>query len=140
MAKKKGACSEFIQQRNTELLAAYKAELKKAQYQNLDFGFWKRVVDTPATRFWVSPERALEVMKLFLKGKNTIGKGRKSEMYLALFFALKEQIEKNPHLPLLHNVERAVFSPSPKMFLTPNSAKVIICQIKKEQRAKAWLR
>lgn len=134
--KHKGSTSEFKGERERELLAAYKAQLSKRRHKRLDYSFWEAVAQTPATRFWVSVDRAVEVIRKLFRGENPNSKSKKNiEMFADLFQVVLKEKEKNPDDKLALLVERAIRTPAPQMYITPNSAKIIISKIRKRIRA-----
>lgn len=134
--KHKGSISEFKGERERELLAAYKVQLAKRRHKRLDYSFWEAVSKTPATRFWVSVDRAVEVIRKLLRGEKPNSKSKKNiEMFEDLFQVVLKEKEKNPDDKLFLLVERAIRAPAPQMYITPNSAKIIISKIRRKIRA-----
>lgn len=135
--KHKGNKFEHEHQRNYELMRAYRDALEKAHgHIRLD-EVLAMTVDTPASRFWVSAERAMVVIARMYKG-DTLGDMRpsKREMFKEIFNRVEELRKQKPDTPLLHIVEIAVTQPAPKFYLTPQSAKVIICRIRRRKHTK----
>lgn len=132
--KHKGNKFEHEQQRNYELVKAYRNALAQAfGHIRLD-EVLAMTVNTPASRFWVSAERAMVVVARMYKG-DTLEDMRpsKQEMFKEIFQRVVRLREQMPDTPLLHIVEMAVTQPAPKFYLTPQSAKVIICRIRRKK-------
>lgn len=134
--KHKGSVSEFKMQREKELLTAYKLQLSNPQHTKVDMIFWNAVAKTPATRFWVSVDRAVEVIGKMIRGEDVHTKRRKNkEMFEHLFAAVLKEKEQNPHGKLTHLVERAIRTPAPEMFITAGVAKKIVTRIRRRMKA-----
>lgn len=132
--KHKGNKFEHEQQRNYELVKAYRNALGRAFGRIRLDEILVNTVNTPASRFWVSAERAMVVVARMYKG-DTLEDMRpsKQEMFKEIFQRVVRLREQMPDTPLLHIVEMAVTQPAPKFYLTPQSAKVIICRIRRKK-------
>lgn len=133
--KHKGSISEFKGERERELLAAYKVQLSKRHHKRLDYSFWEAVAKTPASRFWVSADRAIVIIKKLLKGEDVPTKIENNRMMFEdLFQVVLKEKKKKPDDKLALLVERAIRTPAPQMYITPNSAKIIISRIRRRIR------
>ena len=132
--KNYGSTFEYEAQRNKELMMAYREEIARATYIRRD-ELLKNTVNHPASRFWVSEHRAAIVMASMMRGDQLhYMRPLKREMFQEIyrrFVALKEQ---NPELSIYALATMAVNQPAPKFYLTPGSAKVIICRIRKHAK------
>lgn len=141
--KPHGSNSEFKQQRNDDLMRAYHELIKSAQYILMP-EIYRKVVDMPTRRFWISEGRAAIVISAMMKGDTLENMGPlKREMYNEIYSRVIKLREKKPDLPIIQLVEMVVEQPAPKFYLTPGSAKVLICKIRKEwyfRRTKRRLR
>lgn len=141
--KPHGSNSEFKQQRNDDLMRAYHELIKSAQYILMP-EIYSKVVDMPTRRFWISEQRAAIVISAMMKGDTLNNMGPlKREMYNEIYNRVMKLREKKPDLPIIQLVEMVVEQPAPKFYLTPGSAKVLICKIRKEwyfRRTKRRLR
>lgn len=63
-----GSILEFTEQRNRELMNTYKEKLMEAKVIIMP-AIFKRVANSPASRFWVSEERATVVIAAMMQGK-----------------------------------------------------------------------
>lgn len=125
--KKRGSTSDFIAQRNRELLRCFRYVLETSRGVALRdmFGMAARM---PASRFWVSEVRAAEVISRMLKGECQDPKQceQKRRMYDEIFRRVVDWRRLNPGHPLSDAVFHAVNSPASEFYLTDASAKVII--------------
>lgn len=141
--KPHGSNSEFKQQRNDDLMRAYHELIKSAQYILMP-EIYHKVVNMPTRRFWISEGRAAIVISAMMKGDTLENMGPlKREMYNEIYSRVIKLREKKPDLPIIQLVEMVVEQPAPKFYLTPGSAKVLICKIRKEwyfRRTKRRLR
>lgn len=128
--KHTGSNFEHEEARNKDLMRAYHKLLHEAASIRLA-DIFRKVVDMPSSRFWVSEERAAIVIASMLKGdklKNM--RPTNKEKYEEIFkrvLALKEDF---PSLSVYELTFMAVQQPAPKFYLTPGSAKLIIYKIK----------
>lgn len=124
-------------------MRAYHELIKSAQYILMP-EIYHKVVDMPTRRFWISEGRAAIVISAMMKGDTLENMGPlKREMYNEIYSRVIKLREKKPDLPIIQLVEMVVEQPAPKFYLTPGSAKVLICKIRKEwyfRRTKRRLR
>ena len=137
--KHKGNKCDFTKERNSELLQAYRKLIAEKSFIESDKVF-KEVINMPASRFWVSEERAAIVLSLMMNGdklKNMLPSKR--EMFFEIFRRAKELRKKNPQYTFKELAQMIVVQPAPKFYLTSDSAMVIItCEKKRwyEERRK----
>ncbi len=122
--KRKGSTSDFAQERNAELRAAFFS----SKNYNTDLSNMQRLVATPASRFWVDPYRARDVMSRMEADPDALSGmiPQRRRMYAALFKRYREIRERNPGMPKIKCVTEAVFEGAPEFFLTPRTARAII--------------
>ena len=124
-------------------MRAYHELIKSAQYILMP-EIYRKVVNMPSRRFWISEGRAAIVISAMMKGDTLENMGPlKREMYNEIYSRVIKLREKKPDLPIIQLVEMVVEQPAPKFYLTPGSAKVLICKIRKEwyfRRTKRRLR
>lgn len=141
--KPHGSHFEFEDQRNDDLMTVYHKTIVSAKYVRMP-DIYKKVANSPSRRFWVSEERAAIVVCSMLRGdklKNM--RPLKREMYNEIYSRVMKLREKNPDTPISQLVAVVIEQPAPKFYITPGSAKVQICKIRKEwyyQRTKRRLR
>ena len=127
--KHRGCLSDFIPQRNLELMQAYRRACDSTQFI-IQRKVCEVVANSPCSRFWVSEERAKAVVSDILKGRYILDGmlPMKREMYIEIFRrsqALREDA------PLFDIVMLAVNSPSPKFYMTPDSVLQIVWIIRR---------
>lgn len=91
------------------------------------------VVNSPSKRFWVSEERATCVVAAMLRGERIdFIKSNKMEMFKEIYRRVLALHDKYPKRSIKDLVFDVVRQPAPKFYLTPGSAKVLLCKIKKK--------
>ena len=129
-----GSKFEFERQRNDDLYLAYRNAISNCRHIYAN-DLYVRIVNSPSVRFWVSEERAAIVISKILKGDKLLDmRPLKREMFMALFDAFCKLREQFPDRNISELAFFAVRQPAPKFYLTPGSAKVIICRIRKQWR------
>lgn len=121
---------EFTRQRNNDIMRAYRQQLALARVIVMP-DIFRQVAESPASRFWVSEERAAVEISRMLAGK-TFSRMRdnKREMFLEIyrrFLLLREQF---PHKPLFELVSTVVNQPAPKFYLTARTVGEFVYRIK----------
>lgn len=130
--KTKGCDFEYAEQRDRELMKAYRDQLKSCNKIHLP-DVLSKTVNTSSTRFWVSESRAAIIIGKMFRGESINGmKPMKIEMFNEIFHRVKKLQTLNPKRSLNDLVCEVVNTPAPKFYLTPESAKIIICRIKKK--------
>lgn len=129
-----GSKFEFERQRNEDLYRAYRnaiADCRQIYVNEL----YIRIANSPSIRFWVSEERAAIVLSKMLKGDRLLYmRPLKREMFYAIFEEYTRLKSLYPDCNISELAFLAVRQPAPKFYLTPGSAKVIICRIRKQCR------
>jgi len=126
-----GCILEFTDQRNKELMSAFRQALAEQDF--IDIATVSEiVVNRPCSRFWVSEERALVVISALLKGKPVLDTMRetKREMFTEIFNRFLVLRASEPDTPTFDLVMRVVNSPAPKFYMRPRCAMEIIYKIK----------
>lgn len=136
--KKKGSTSDFARQRDRELYESFKQVLATSRGVALRDMFGMAAA-RPASRFWVSEERAAAVIGAMMRDgvePATAGMfaGRRA-MYEELFSRVIAKMTADPSLCMTHAVGEAVCEPAPCFYLTDKSAKVIIYRIRRRAAA-----
>lgn len=141
--KPHGSHYEYEDQRNDNLMAVYHKIIVEANYVRMP-DIYEKVANSPSRRFWVSEERAAIVVSSMMRGdklKNM--RPLKREMYNEIYTRAMKLRDKHPAMPISQLVTQVIEQPAPKFYLTPGSAKVIICKIRKQwyfKRTKRRLR
>lgn len=130
--KHTGCILDFTEQRNAELLAAYRLILSQVRHINIR-DVSERVVAMPCSRFWVSEERAAIVCGAMLKGEGALSQMRptKQAMFREIFRRMQVLRERNPEATVNELVRRVVNSTAPCFYMQPRCAMEIIYKIKK---------
>lgn len=130
MAKNFGSVLEFTHLRNRDIMRAYREQIARAAHIRLP-DILRRVADSPASRFWVSEERAAVEVSRMLAGKPfSRMRPNKREMFEEIFrrfIALREQF---PGKSVYELTSIVVNQPAPKFYLTPRTVGEFIYRIK----------
>jgi hypothetical protein len=130
-----GCVLEFTEQRNSELMQAYRRAI--AGSSRIDIAEVSvAVVNTPCSRFWVSEERAMVVVNAIEKGKDCMRRFRatKREMFEEIHRRVVAMRERHPRMSMSEVVFRVVNSPAPKFYMRPRCAMEIIYKLRKRRR------
>jgi len=141
--KPHGSRYEYEDQRNDNLMQVYHEIIVKAHHVRMP-DIYEKVANSPSRRFWVSAERAAIVVSSMMRGdKLKRMRPLKQQMYNEIYRRVIVLRKQKPNLPISQLVAQVVEQPAPKFYITPGSAKVLICKIRKEwyyQRTKRRLR
>lgn len=126
--KHKGSTFPYKSERDKELMRAFRKEALTCRQVTMDT--FRRVADSPCSRFWVTEERAAIVIQKMMSGRfHCVGKC-KAEMYDEIFSRVMRMKKENPYMPMSKLVFFAVNSPAPKFYLSPGH----VCSIIKSLR------
>lgn len=138
--KHRGNTFYYEDLRNRDLMRAYHSLTKSDKSIRLS-DVYKKVVNMPSERFWVSEERAAIVVSAMDAGKPLIevnvSAPARVEMFEEIYRRYCEIHKAQPDRAIYDIVCEVISGPAPKFYLTPSSAKVIINKIEKgwyEQR------
>lgn len=121
---------DFTRQRNQDILRAYREQLAKASYIVMPEIF-QRVADSPASRFWVSEERAAVEVSRMLAGKPfSRMRKNKREMFEEIFRRFLALREQYPGKSVYELTSIVVNQPAPKFYLTARTVGEFIYRIK----------
>jgi len=128
-----GAAFEYERERNRELLLAFRSLLAQAKRVNTKEIF-KQLVEMPCSRFWVSPERATQVVYRLQRGDalNDKSYATKKAMFMEIFQRTMRIKKREPSRQIPDIVSEVVCQRAPRFYLTPESARVILIQAKKQ--------
>lgn len=125
-----GSILEFTEQRNKELLETYKNYLDR-HYLYVMPEIHKMVAESPASRFWVSEERASIVVSAMLAGKPLPRMNKnKLEMFKEIFTRFLQLRKIFPKRSVYDLVFDIVNQPAPKFYMTPRTVGEYINRIK----------
>lgn len=118
-----GSVLSFTHQRNTALLKAYHDYIASVKVIRLSEA-GKKIVNSPAPRFWVSEERAAAVVSAIMRGKPVLNSMRpsKREMFQEIHRRVLLLKSQRPQRCLSDLVYEVVNSPAPKFYMEPSSA------------------
>lgn len=127
-----GCILEFTDQRNKELMKAFRETVRQQTFIDIT-EVSEKMVNLPCSRFWVSEERAHVVITALFKGKPVLRTMRplKQEMFQEIYNRVIALRKQRPHLSLFELVMKVVNSPAPKFYIRPRCAMDIIYKIKK---------
>lgn len=135
--KKKGSTSDFATQRDKELYAAFRDILCNSRGVALADMFGM-AAKRPASRFWVSEERAAQVVSWMLRGasqeKIESMVAQRRAMFEEIYRRVRALMADDPSLCMTHAVNEVVASPAPEFYLSPKSARVIIYRIRARRK------
>jgi hypothetical protein len=134
-----GSTSYYKQQRERELMTAFRQLLHECSHVNMEKLF-KQVVMNPCSRFWVSEERATIVIGRMMRGLPVIVTHCKREMYNEIFTRCKALKSQSPSLSMSQIVCRVVSAPAPKFYLSASQAKAIINNLRRKNKATIQVR
>ena len=124
--KRTNSTAEFKDERNAEVMLAYRAASAAAPSENL-LELSARISRMPASRFWVSTERACAVMSCMERGIDILATMRpsKQRLYREIHRRMPPADPSDPR-PLCHRVEDAIYSPAPEFYMEPLTVADII--------------
>lgn len=142
--KHNGAVMVFSEERIKDLMRAYDECISDCDYIRMT-EIYKRVVNMPSRRFWVSETRATIVINAIIKGEANLDSmwALRREMYTEIYNRVIKLKELNPNASISELCATVISMPAPKFYLTPDTAKVMICKArpkwKKEKLQKLQL-
>ena len=129
--KWQGSKFEYEKERNDDLMRNYRNLLESSPYICMT-DIYKQIVMMPAARFWVSEERATIVIASMIRGESISKMTKnKQEMFQEIFRRVQRIRKETPGITIYEACFTVVRQPAPKFYLTPGSAKVMICRTKK---------
>lgn len=131
--KKKGALMEYSQERLDDLMRAYDEYIESCAYIRRP-EVYAQIVNMPSKRFWVSDIRASLVVSAIIRGEAKLSEmwGTKREMYEEIYRRVMKLRKHYPESTISELCHKVVQQPAPKFYLTPGSAKQMVCKARKE--------
>lgn len=128
-----GSLMMYSEEREKDLKRVYDEYIGKCKYVCMP-DVYAHIVNMPSKRFWVSETRATLVVNGIIRGRNTLEKmcPSKREMFLEIYNRFVALKEKYPQMSTKDLCCMVVNQPAPKFYLTPKTAKVMICKIRKK--------
>ena len=125
-----GSILDFTRERNADLMRVYRDRLPEASIIIMPVIF-QLVADSPASRFWVSEERAAIVISAMAAGKPMPRmRSNKREMFEEIYRRYLLMREDYPDKSVYELVTKIVNQPAPKFYLTPRTVGEFIYRIK----------
>ncbi len=126
-----GSIMDFTQQRNNDLLSTYRRCIEEADYI-VKPDIFQKVADSPASRFWVSEERAAIVVSAMLAGRSPKfppTRRLKREMFEEIYRRFLQERKDAPDESVYELVARVINQPAPKFYLTARTVGELIYRI-----------
>lgn len=134
--RKAGDVFAFTEQRDMDLLSAYQRQISRQLqlYGRINAtGLIQKVINSTASRYWVSSERASVVINKLEKGESiSYMKPNKIRFYSELYKEFCSYREKHPGMPKKHIVEIVVTYPAPCFGMTQRVASNIIRKMRRK--------
>lgn len=94
----------------------------------------------PSRRFWVSDIRAALVISAMIRGETDLNTmwPLKKEMYEEIYSRVLTLQEEHPELTISELCAKVIVQPAPKFYLTPGSAKIMVCKARKQWIQEKW--
>ena len=125
-----GSILDFTIERNNDLLRAFKEKIAFARVIVMPEIF-ELVAESPASRFWVSEERATIVISAMIAGKPLPRmRSNKRDMFEEIYRRYLIARKKYPDKSVYDLVSTIVNQPAPKFYLTPRTVGELIYRIK----------
>ena len=125
-----GSILDFTRERNADLMRVYHDRLAEASIIVMPVIF-QLVADSPASRFWVSEERAAIVISAMVAGKPMPRmRSNKREMFEEIYRRYLVMRKDCPDKSVYELVTKIVNQPAPKFYLTPRTVGEFIYRIK----------
>ena len=132
MTKHCGAMMEYAEERMQDLMRAYDEYISSCDYIRMP-DVYAAIVNMEARRFWVSDIRATKVIYAMLRGVTIKGmRPLKREMFEEILRRVLAMRKARPELTVRACCSIVVAGPAPKFYLTPGSAKIMVCKARKK--------
>lgn len=135
--KHKGSQCDFAEERDADLLRAYKEVISVRD--NIGYSeIIARIAKSPSRRFWVSENRAYNVICNLLKGKtlNPNMYPTRRDMFMEIFRRFKVYQKEHSSLTRKEIVWRICNEEAPSFYLTPKSIEVMLNRVRREEKRK----
>lgn len=132
--KHKGSRCDFTKERDADILRAYKEVISVRDNIGL-LEIERRLLQSPSKRFWVSVDRAYNVILNMLNGKSISNmNSQKREMFQEIFRRFKIYSKEHPSLTKMDVIWHVCNQEAPSFYLTPKSMHVILHRVRKEEK------
>lgn len=130
--KHNGAVMEYAGERMHDLMRAYDEYISSCEYISMP-DVYAKIVNMESSRFWVSDIRATQVIYAMMRGVQLKRmRPLKREMFEEIFRRVMALKKKRPELTVRNCCAIVVAQPAPKFYLTPGSAKIMVCKARKK--------
>ena len=131
--KHRGDVPDYSEERVEDLMKTYTHILETYEGKINPLQLFERLANSPAQRFWVSPERAAIILARMEKGDDLSRMGNtRREMFQEIYRRAQELRVKYPNMSIRQLAVNVIMQPAPKFYLTPASARVIVCKVRKK--------
>ena len=128
----KGSTFEFQDERDKDLMRAYREQLSKQKGRINLPEVLLATVNSPSAKFWVSAERAMEMVRRIRSGRVLLkSQSNSREKYEEIAKRVDSLLAEHPQMSLESAVIQVIEGGAPKFYITPESAKLIIYDIRK---------
>lgn len=130
---------EYSQERSDDLMRAYNEYIASCEHISMP-DVYNKIVEMPSCRFWVSDKRADTVTSAMMRGEARLESmwPLKREMYEEIYRRVSALREEYPNLSNFELCAIVVAQPAPKFYLTPGTAKTMVCKARKEWIKRKW--
>ena len=136
--KHKGSRCDFTKERDADILRAYKEVISVRDNIGL-LEIERRLLQSPSKRFWVSVDRAYNVILNMLNGKSiSYMNSQKREMFQEIFRRFKIYSKEHPSLTKMDVIWHVCNQEAPSFYLTPKSLHVILHRVRKEEKKRCY--
>lgn len=136
--KHKGSRCDFTKERDADILRAYKEVISVRDNIGL-LEIERRLLQSPSKRFWVSVDRAYNVILNMLNGKSISNmNSQKREMFQEIFRRFKIYSKEHPSLTKTDVIWHVCNQEAPSFYLTPKSLHVILHRVRKEEKKRCY--
>lgn len=136
--KHKGSRCDFTKERDADILMAYKEVISVRDNIGL-LEIERRLLQSPSKRFWVSVDRAYNVILNMLNGKSISNmNSQKRKMFQEIFRRYKIYSKEHPSLTKMDVIWHVCNQEAPSFYLTPKSMHVILHRVRKEEKKRCY--
>lgn len=136
--KHKGSRCDFTKERDADILRAYKEVISVRDNIGL-LEIERRLLQSPSKRFWVSVDRAYNVILNMINGKSISNmNSQKREMFQEIFRRYKIYSKEHPSLTKMDVIWHVCNQEAPSFYLTPKSMHVILHRVRKEDKKRCY--
>lgn len=136
--KHKGSRCDFTKERDADILRAYKEVISVRDNIGL-LEIERRLLQSPSKRFWVSVDRAYNVILNMLNGKSISNmNSQKREMFQEIFRRYKIYSKEHPSLTKMDVIWHVCNQEAPSFYLTSKSMHVILHRVRKEEKKRCY--